>query len=126
VLGRALFEALIALQRGWGLNFVFLFDADSAGCKERDRYINEFDLDAERTHLLNEIDPSLKKIEDLVDDDLRRRISSELSYSGRLTKKQILRYFQEQLAKGEVQDLGVGFNNSIKKAFSAFSGWLTL
>jgi ABC-type branched-subunit amino acid transport system ATPase component len=108
--GAGTFGALVALSLGWGLNSLFILDGDKQGKKERERYIKEYGIPESRICLINEFAPDIKVIEDLVDHEGRKIIAGTLGIKdGALTKSQIGRFFQEQLAGSKCLDLGKSF-----------------
>jgi hypothetical protein len=117
-LGAGTFEALIALSSGWGINFLFLLDGDAKGKEEAKRYALETGASVKSIVTLDELDKNLKVIENLLDDDSRKKISEIIAETGKLTKNQIRRFFQEQLAKGEILDLGAGFRQRAEGAIN--------
>jgi ABC-type Na+ transport system ATPase subunit NatA len=107
--GAGTFEALIGLSVGWGTKFLFVLDADDKGLEEKERYVSDFGAPIAAVVALKDLIPTLSKIEDLFDVEALTIISGYLQVSGRITKKQILRFTQEQLAKGEAIYLGNEF-----------------
>lgn len=122
-LGAGTFGALAALHSGWNLNFLFLLDGDNKGTSERDRYALDFGIDVSRLATLDELVPSIKVIEDLIDSDVEQVIQSALVLSGAPTKNQIRRFFQERLASGNVTPLGAGFEAAAKHLGTSIN-WL--
>lgn len=108
-LGAGTFEALIGISAGWGTKFLFLLDADAQGLAERQRYALNHGAREETLITLNEIEPALKEIEDLFDSEAKLIVCSSLNLQRTCKKKDILRFSQEHLAKGEVVDLGDEF-----------------
>ncbi|UZK68255.1 ATP-binding protein [Sphingomonas sp. S1-29] len=106
--GSGTFSALIGLGAAWGTKFVFLLDSDNAGIKERARYALDHGARAEAICCLRDFDDSLSDIESLLDTQSRELISTYLKVE-RLSKKTIMRFFQEQLAKRDIFSLGSGF-----------------
>lgn len=111
-LGADTFGALVALHIGWNLRMLFVLDADKQGKLARERYVKEFGLPPSRAITIDELVPNGKVIEDLLDDEARKRISDELSITSKLTKKNLLRFFQECLARDEIPSLGSGFESN--------------
>jgi predicted ATP-dependent endonuclease of OLD family len=116
--GSGTFDALISIGASWGTNFLFLLDSDNAGAKERARYALESGAREVALCTLSDFDPELREIEDLLDQEARNIISGCLG-AARLNKKQILRFFQEQLAKREVIPLGSSFEARCTRLFEA-------
>ena len=108
-LGAGTFGALIALHLGWGLGMLFLLDGDKKGKEERERYVKDYGLQESQAMTLNGLDSSVSVIEDLLDDEAKNIICTELSLSSGLTKNQIRRFFQECLARDEIPSLGSTF-----------------
>jgi len=108
-LGAGTFEALIGISAGWGTKFLFVLDSDEKGIEEHERYILDCGAPADRLALLSDFDASLRKIEDLFDDEARQIIKDQIGLDGRVSKKHLLRFIQEQLAKGTKVDLGKSF-----------------
>lgn len=106
--GSGAFDALIALGATWGTKFVFLLDNDNAGLKERERYALDRGARHEAICTLSDFSSDLRKIEDVLADEAKDVICLKLGVS-RLSKKSILRFFQEQLAKREILPLGTTF-----------------
>lgn len=107
--GSGTFEALISISTGWGVKFLFLLDADKAGQAERARYAADFGAPLAALTTIIDFLPTAKEIESLLDEPALRIIMQRLDVQSKLSKKQIQRFFQEQLAKGEIVDLGSGF-----------------
>jgi ABC-type Na+ transport system ATPase subunit NatA len=112
-LGAGTFGALAALHAGWNLNFLFVLDGDRQGKAEKKRYQSEFGISEARLATIDELLPSVKVIEDLLDDKARDFIQSELKLPKHPTKAQIRRFFQERLASDKVDKVSAGF---VKKA----------
>jgi len=108
-LGAGTFGALIALHLGWGLNMVALLDGDKKGKEERDKYVKEFGLRETTALTLNNLDPSIFVIEDLLDEEANKVIRTELKLSTNPSKVQIRRFFQERLARNDLLPLGSRF-----------------
>lgn len=99
-LGAGTLSALISLLRGWGQNISIVLDSDTAGQKERDRYIRDFSLNENEIKLLEEFIPNAKKIEDIFSLKDREELAKLVGKS-KLSKKDILLIFQENLTKSE-------------------------
>ena len=108
--GSGTFAALIAIGAAWGTKFLFLLDSDKAGEKERERYALEHGARAEALCTLGDIRSDVAEIEDVLDDEAKEVIKRTLGVS-KASKKDILRFFQEQLAKREILELGAGFSS---------------
>lgn len=106
--GSGTFDALVALGATWGTKFLFLLDADNAGIKERERYALEHGARAEAVCSLGDFVEGLTEIEDMLDEEAKAIIAGRLGVQ-KLTKKAIMRFFQEQLAKREIEHLGKNF-----------------
>lgn len=112
-LGAGTFGALIALHLGWGVGMVVLLDADKKGKTERDKYQTDFGLRSESVLILEDLVTGVAQIEDVLDDEAKNAISSELGLSAAPTKSQIRRFFQECLARDDTPALGKGFEKSV-------------
>ena len=108
--GSGTFEALIGLGATWGTKFVFLLDSDNAGIKERHRYALGHGARTEAIYALSDADVRLKEIEDLLDQEAKSIIGRQLDLS-KPSKKAMLRFFQEQLAKRQIVPLGGSFGD---------------
>jgi predicted ATPase len=107
--GSGTFSALIALSIGWGIKFLFLLDADHAGKTERSRYGAELGAPLSAITTIDEYLASAREIESLIDSKATEIIKQKTGIVGKPTKKQLQQFFQEQLAKGSLVDLGPGF-----------------
>jgi hypothetical protein len=107
--GSGTFNALVALGATWGTKFLFLLDSDNSGLKERERYALERGAREEAITCLSDFVDNLKEIEGLLDDEALRVIGGRLETQNP-SKKAIMRFFQEQLAKRELIPLGRGFD----------------
>jgi len=123
-LGAGTFGALAALHVGWNLNFLFLLDGDGQGTKERDRYAEEFGIPLDRLVTLDQLVPSAKVIEDLLDDEARQVIRDTLGLPHDPGKAQIRRFFQERLASDKTAPLGTGFEAKATVALEELSSRL--
>ena len=121
--GSGTFDALIALGAIWGTRFVFMLDSDNAGLKERRRYALERGAREEALCCLNDFDQSMKKIEDLLDTEARSIVAVKLG-TANPSKKAIARFFQEQLAKREMVQLGSGFEKRSRSVLEGLTGRL--
>jgi len=106
--GSGTFDALVALGATWGTKFLFLLDTDNAGIKERQRYAIDHGARLEAICALGDLLPGLKEIEGLLDDQAMALIADRMSLK-KPSKKVIMRFFQEQLAKREKTSLGNEF-----------------
>lgn len=113
-MGSGTFGALISLSVGWGVKFLFLLDADAAGEKERERYALESGAPKDAVVSIGRYLPSAKEIEYLLAGDALDLISEEIGISGKPSKKQIQRFFQEYLARGKIINLGEDFEERSK------------
>jgi ABC-type Na+ transport system ATPase subunit NatA len=108
-LGAGTLGALAALSVGWNLNFLFVFDSDKAGDREKERHKEEFGIVEQRLLSIGDLSAGTKAIESLLDDEALAHISSAMSLTTKPTKNQIRRFFQERLASEAVESLGEGF-----------------
>ncbi len=106
--GSGTFNSLIALGATWGTKFVFLLDNDNSGLKERERYALDRGARAEAICSLGDFSKELKEIEDLLDDEALQIVAATLNTENP-SKKAIMRFFQEQLAKRDFKPLGSVF-----------------
>lgn len=113
--GSGTFGALIALSSGWGIKFLFFLDADKAGKKEQRRYALDLGAPERALCTIDEFVDGASEIEGLLDDDARNIIKAELGSPEKLSKKQILRFFQEYLARGKTISLGKEFERRSSK-----------
>lgn len=90
--GATTLGALIGLLRGWGWEFAVLLDSDEKGREASERYKNDFALDYELLDLAT-VTGGIKEIEGLLTKTDRDKISSAVSSSGKLSKKQIYSFF---------------------------------
>lgn len=123
-LGAGSFEALIGISVGWGTKFVFLLDSDCAGEKERLRYAADLGAPTKSLVTIGDLGSSLKEIEDLFDSDALAVVKSVLGLSKKPGKKDILRFSQEMLAKGECLPLGEHFSKNSEAILSGLSSRL--
>lgn len=120
-LGAGTLGALIGLHLGWGLRTLILLDGDKKGADEKARYTSELIVSSSSIKTLTELNGGLKDIEDLLDSEARTIIAEKLGITGNLSKKQIMRFFQESLASDEVEELGDNFRNVAKDLLSEIS-----
>lgn len=109
--GSGTFDALIAIGAAWGTKFAFLLDNDNAGAKERARYALDHGARAEALCCLSDFEGSLKDIESLLDADALKKIGDHLEVT-KPSKKLIMRFFQERLAKRDIISLGGKFEEN--------------
>ena len=99
------FDTLIALYLGWGRRFVLLLDDDEEGRRQKQRYIEEWNLPGSQAITLGEISPSWigLEMEGLLGERDRRHIRNAFypNKRGRLSKKEIARALQEKLILGD-------------------------
>ncbi|MBP2560338.1 hypothetical protein J2857_003107 [Neorhizobium galegae] len=114
-LGAGTLGALVALHVGWNLRMLFVLDSDKKGRDERQKYVEDYGLRADRAVILSELVPELTVIEDLLDDNAKAAIAAQIGCSSPPNKGQIRRYFQESLAADTVTQLGSGFEALSKK-----------
>jgi len=113
-LGAGTFGALAALHVGWNLKFLFLLDSDRQGTAERDRYITDFGIPAERVGNIGDFVEGVSAIEDLLDERALAAISIALSLGKVPSKGQIRRFFQERLASDNIETLSDGFKGRVE------------
>jgi ABC-type Na+ transport system ATPase subunit NatA len=113
-IGAGTFSSLIAIHLGWNLKFLCLLDGDPKGEEEKARYHREFGVPEKVILSLSDLDPALKKIEDVLDETAKAKISSALGLSSSPSKKQIHAFFQERLASDNVVELGAGFKKTMR------------
>lgn len=123
-LGAGTFGALVSLHVGWGLQMLVLLDGDEKGVKEKARYVKEYGIDDTNIFTLSDLFDEINVIEDLLDDVARSAISKEIELKSIPTKNQIRRFFQENLARSEIVELGVGFTSRATKLLDALDGAL--
>jgi len=115
VTGAGTMGTMIGLMKGWGLPVRILLDADKAGNKEKERYQTDYFLSEIEVTTLRDLSSNLKEIEDLFNDEDRKRISKILAKSSKTTKKDILTVMQEHLASGKRVKLTADFSRKAKK-----------
>lgn len=123
-LGAGTFGSLIALHTGWNLDMLFILDGDKKGKEERDKYIKEYGIPEKDITIISDLLDGVKVIEDLLDDEAKSFISSNLELDKNPTKNQIRRFFQECLARDDIPDLGKGFKNNAHNLLKAISSKL--
>ena len=111
-LGAGTFGALIGLHLGWGIGMIALLDGDKKGKQEKSKYQKELGLRTEAIFTLDDLIPSVKEIEDVLDPKAREKIRSELELSANPSKSQIRRFFQECLARDDIPYLGKEFEQN--------------
>ncbi|HET6586349.1 MAG TPA: AAA family ATPase, partial [Oleiagrimonas sp.] len=114
-IGAGTFNALISLHLGWGVKMLVLLDGDRQGKQEQERYQREFGIDPGCTTTLDQLLPGCYEIENLLDETAKKSIRSELNLDTDPSKKQILRFFQESLARDDVIPLGDAFADRMRK-----------
>ncbi len=115
VTGAGTMGAMVGLMKGWGLPVRILLDADKAGCKEKEKYQADYFLSENEVVTLQELNSKLKEIENLFNDEDRKRISKILGKSSKASKKDILSVIQEHLAANKKVKLTVDFSRAAKK-----------
>lgn len=121
--GSGTFDALVALGATWGTKFVFLLDGDNAGLKERERYALERGARVESICGLEDFSSAAKEIEDLLDREAKDLITQHLR-AERLSKKLIMRFFQEKLARRDIMALGEGFEREARSLLTGLQAKL--
>jgi hypothetical protein len=111
-LGAGTFGALVALHLGWNLNCLFILDGDHKGKAERERYIHDFGIAADRVAIISEFLRDVSVIEHIVDAEAADVIKRELKLASSPTKNQIRRFFQERLAGDNCIMLSAGFESN--------------
>ncbi|GLS32212.1 AAA domain-containing protein [Mesorhizobium albiziae] len=96
-LGAGTLDALIAISRGWGLPVRVMLDSDSAGVKERERYLTLLGLSDQEVFLIGDISGA-KEIEKILAPADLALIGSHVGSTKLPSKKQILSFFQTSLA----------------------------
>lgn len=112
--GSGTFNSLVALGATWGTKFIFLLDSDNSGLKERELYALDRGARAEAITCLGDFDGDLTEIEDLLDEEALKAVATKLELKNP-PKKAIMRFFQEQLAKREINSLGNVFEQRAKR-----------
>lgn len=125
-LGAGTFGALAALHVGWNLNFVFLLDGDKAGKTELQRYADDFGIAPDRLASLSELSEGTIVIEDLLDEEAKAAIKSELNLASAPSKPQIRRFFQERLASNRVVSLGPVFQERVQAVLTKLAAALNV
>ena len=105
---------LISLYLGWGYSFIILLDDDTAGNSAKEKYIAEWYLNGNVVKTLADIDKNKKKkkLEGLISTDGKEIIKAQLGLKN-LSKKNLVRFFQEKLAIGQKVD----FDNATVQNF---------
>jgi len=106
---------LISLYLGWGYSFKILLDDDSAGKNAKKSYIAEWYLDRTTVETLGDLDKSLKrkKLEGLISTEGKNIIKDQLGLK-KLSKRNLVRFFQEKLAVGQKVTFDVETINNFK------------
>ena len=116
--GAGTFGSLASLSVGWNLNMLFILDGDNEGKKKQKQYLRDYCLDENRVITINQLVDGVKVIENLLDDNARKIISSKLEIENKMpSKRQIAQYFQEFLARNEIHYLSSVFENNVKRLF---------
>lgn len=123
-LGAGTLGALVSLAVGWNLTYLFVLDSDRAGKRERERYIRELSVPKNYIVTLQDFERNLKVIEDLLDVDSLSKISDELDIRKEPSKVQIRRFFQEKLAKNDIESLSPRFKENAKRLIDSMSAKL--
>ena len=109
-MGASTLGALVSLQIGWGLSMFFIFDDDSEGNYQAQKYINEYGLKSNLAVTLGDLMKGIHEIEDILDDEAKNIIAKRLQLSKIPNKKEVCRFFQESLVQNSVSSLGDGFD----------------
>lgn len=90
---------LISIYLGWGYSFKVLLDDDKKGKSAKERYLSEWFLQSSIVNTIGDLDSSLKnkKLESLISIEGKNIIKSDLCLN-KLSKKQLVRFFQDKLA----------------------------
>jgi ABC-type Mn2+/Zn2+ transport system ATPase subunit len=107
---------LMALLLGWNLPFIVLLDGDDEGKKARQRYLEEFGISEKLVQLLPNVaeSDSAIEMESLLSDQDRDLVKLHFE-KAQVSKKDILRFFQEKLALSEMIPLSETLVESVKK-----------
>lgn len=114
-------DQLIALYSGWGKNFAVLLDSDSAGKKEKNRYIEKFgSLVSDSIIDYSDIDPLWDgfAMEKIIGQDTCQFIHGEVFPDEKFSKKSLNLAIQELLIKNKIIDIGDISTKNIKKIFT--------
>ena len=111
---------LIALYLGWGKNFIILLDGEKEGKQAKKKYLDEFGLPESSIILLPEAagNKDIINIEDVFAPHDLKLVSQHFGINGRLSKKNIMRYFQEKLAAAEDVQFSTELIDLIRKISS--------
>lgn len=118
-LGAGTLGALVALCTGWNLNYLFVLDSDSAGRRERDKYLRDFALPEKSISVLSDYVDDVSVIEDLLDETALATIRTSLGVDESPSKAQIKRFFQEKLSTGKIEPLGEVFEERCHKLITS-------
>lgn len=104
--GAGKLDTLISLYIGWGRKFIIILDADKAGIKQKERYIEEYLLSTTQVFTLEDIHANWKnfKFEDLFSQPAKNHLSQKNKSSGtskKISKKDLARTIQEMLINNE-------------------------
>lgn len=94
---------LISLFLGWGKPFIGLLDDDDQGRAAKKRYTQEWFLDDGDVITIGDVDEKFLgwKCENLIADADRQKLRESIGGNGKLSKKEIARFFQEKCARDE-------------------------
>ena len=123
--GSGTFDALIGIGATWGTKFVFLLDSDNAGIKERERYALERGARANAIFSISDFLVGVTEIEDILDQEARAIIKNDLG-KNKVSKKDIMRFFQERLAKRDIVPLGKAFSEKTEIVLSGLDNSMRL
>ena len=95
------FDTLISLYLGWGRRFVLVLDDDEEGRRQKQRYIDAWNLPVSQVCTLGDISPNWSgwELEDFLSEADKRHLKNAF-YSnkvGKLSKKEIARALQEKM-----------------------------
>ncbi|WP_420627971.1 AAA family ATPase [Candidatus Leptofilum sp.] len=111
---------LISLYLGWGYSFRILLDDDKAGREAKEKYMSEWYLDSSNVSTISDHHNTLngKKLENLVSKQGKKIIKDELNLQ-RLTKKRLIRYFQDKHALNQKVKFDDATENNFKKVIES-------
>lgn len=115
---------LISLYLGWGYIFKILLDDDAAGKKAKKRYINEWYLDESIVETLGTVENNLsgKKLENLISQNGVKIVKEQLGID-KVSKKQLIRFFQDKLARREKVDFDDDTTTNFKSVFKVLNNY---
>lgn len=99
-LGSGTLDALISLLRGWGQPIRVMLDSDAAGNDNLGRYQKTFLLRDNEITQIGAIQPGVKEVESLFSPEDLKKISDYIGKE-KVSKKDILRVFQEAIASNK-------------------------